>query len=293
MPRMHRMPAAEGGPAFCHAVPGVCRADPQEAVFVALEFKLEKFKGPLDLLLHLIEKNKVDIYDIPIAQITDQYMEYVSRMDEEDPDVMSEFLVMAATLLDIKCRMLLPKQKDEDGEEEDPRDELVQRLLEYKLCRQMSEELRVLSGDAQRSVYRGEKLPEEVKNYTPPVDYAQLLGDTTSDRLAVIFRDTMRRKRFRVDPVRAQFGRIEKEPVSLAAKALYIRAYLNQHRDTDFRALLEREESRDDLIAAFLVLLELMREGSIEARQEEAFGEIAIHVVRDIPAGMDMTEDFS
>ena len=91
-----------------------------------LEFKLEKFEGPLDLLLHLIDKNKVDIYDIPIADITDQYMEYVRQMEEEDMDVMSEFLVMAATLLDIKCRMLLPKEVNEEGEEEDPRAELVQ-----------------------------------------------------------------------------------------------------------------------------------------------------------------------
>ena len=90
-----------------------------------LEFKLEKFEGPLDLLLHLIDKNKVDIYDIPIADITDQYMEYVRQMEEEDMDVMSEFLVMAATLLDIKCRMLLPKEVNEEGEEEDPRAELV------------------------------------------------------------------------------------------------------------------------------------------------------------------------
>ena len=96
-----------------------------------LEFKLEKFEGPLDLLLHLIDKNKVDIYDIPIADITDQYMEYVRQMEEEDMDVMSEFLVMAATLLDIKCRMLLPKEVNEEGEEEDPRAELVQKLLEY------------------------------------------------------------------------------------------------------------------------------------------------------------------
>ena len=101
-----------------------------------LEFKLEKFEGPLDLLLHLIDKNKVDIYDIPIADITDQYMEYVRQMEEEDMDVMSEFLVMAATLLDIKCRMLLPKEVNEEGEE-DPRAELVQKLLEYKMYKYM------------------------------------------------------------------------------------------------------------------------------------------------------------
>ena len=98
-----------------------------------LSYKLEKFEGPLDLLLHLIEKNKVNIYDIPIAEITDQYMEYVRQMDEENLDVVSEFLVMAATLLDIKARMLLPKEVNEEGEEEDPRAELVQQLLEYKM----------------------------------------------------------------------------------------------------------------------------------------------------------------
>lgn len=102
-----------------------------------LSYKLEKFEGPLDLLLHLIEKNKVNIYDIPITEITDQYMEYVRKMDEEDLDVVSEFLVMAATLLDIKARMLLPKEKNEEGEEEDPRTELVERLLEYRKYKYM------------------------------------------------------------------------------------------------------------------------------------------------------------
>ena len=95
-------------------------------------YKLESFEGPLDLLLHLIEKNKVNIYDIPIAMITEQYLEYVKHMEEESLDVVSEFLVMAATLLDIKAKMLLPKEVNEEGEEEDPRSELVARLLEYK-----------------------------------------------------------------------------------------------------------------------------------------------------------------
>ena len=94
-----------------------------------ISYKLDKFEGPLDLLLHLIEKNKVSIYDIPIAEITDQYLEYVSHMEEESLDVISEFLVMAATLLDIKARMLLPREVNEEGEEEDPRAELAARLL--------------------------------------------------------------------------------------------------------------------------------------------------------------------
>ena len=100
---------------------------------MGIPVKLEVFEGPLDLLLHLIEKNKVDIYDIPIVEITNQYMEYIRQMQREDLNVMSEFLVMAATLLDIKCKMLLPKEVKEDGEEEDPRQELVEQLLQYTM----------------------------------------------------------------------------------------------------------------------------------------------------------------
>ena len=115
---------------------------------MALSVKLEVFEGPLDLLLHLIEKNKVDIYDIPIVVITAQYLEYIRQMQTQDMNVMSEFLVMAATLLDIKCRMLLPKEVNEEGEEEDPRAELVQRLLEYKMYKYMSYELKDRQVDA-------------------------------------------------------------------------------------------------------------------------------------------------
>mgnify|MGYP003048174203 FL=1 len=98
-----------------------------------LTVKLQVFEGPLDLLLHLLEKNKVNIYDIPIVEITNQYMEYIAEMKRNDLNVMSEFLVMAATLLDIKCKMLLPKEVNEEGEEEDPRQELVEQLLQYTM----------------------------------------------------------------------------------------------------------------------------------------------------------------
>ena len=89
---------------------------------MGIPVRLDVFEGPLDLLLHLIDKNKVDIYDIPIVEITDQYLEYIRYMKEQDMNVISEFLLMAATLIDIKCRMLLPREVDENGEEEDPRD---------------------------------------------------------------------------------------------------------------------------------------------------------------------------
>ena len=105
---------------------------------MGIPVKLEAFEGPLDLLLHLIDKNKVNIYDIPIVEITAQYMEYIHEMQRQDLNVMSEFLLMAATLLAIKSKMLLPKEINEEGEEEDPRQELVEQLLEYKLYKYMS-----------------------------------------------------------------------------------------------------------------------------------------------------------
>ena len=105
----------------------------------ALSLRLEKYEGPLDLLLRLIEKNKINIYDIPIAEITEQYMAYLSGMEREDLDQLSEFLLMAATLLDIKARMLLPREVDQEtGEEVDPRAELVNRLLEHKKYKLMA-----------------------------------------------------------------------------------------------------------------------------------------------------------
>lgn len=108
-------------------------------------YKLEKlnFDGPLDLLLQLLEKNKVDIYDIPIVEITRQYLDYVRDMETADLELISDFLVMATTLLDIKARMLLPKEETEEQEEPDPREELVKRLLEYKRYKYISAELRV------------------------------------------------------------------------------------------------------------------------------------------------------
>ena len=127
---------------------------------MGIPVKLQVFEGPLDLLLHLIDKNKIDIYDIPIVEITNQYLDYIREMQRQDLNVMSEFMVMAATLIDIKCRMLLPKEVNEEGEEEDPRDELVQRLLEYKMYKYMSYELRDRMAQASRSVYRPQFHPQ-------------------------------------------------------------------------------------------------------------------------------------
>ena len=156
---------------------------------MGISVKLEVFEGPLDLLLHLIDKNKVDIYDIPIVEITNQYMEYIQEMQKQDLNIMSEFLLMAATLLDIKCRMLLPAEVNEEGEEEDPRQELVEQLLQYKMYKYMSYELRDRQLDGERLMFKAETLPDEVKAYQEPVNLDELLEGLTLTKLNEVFQD--------------------------------------------------------------------------------------------------------
>lgn len=242
----------------------------------SLKVKLEAFEGPLDLLLHLIEKNKVDIYDIPIVEITDQYLQYIKEMESEDMNIMSEFLVMAATLLDIKCRMLLPKQVDEEGEEEDPRTELVEQLLQYKLYKYMSYELKDLQMDAGYNLYKEATLPKEVADYRPPIDYGELIGDMTLNKLHDVFKGIVRRQEDRIDPIRNQFGKIEKDEVNLDEKQRYIEQYLYDHGEADFKGLLEKGHSKMEIIVTFLVILELMKIGKISVRQENTFEPIYI-----------------
>ncbi|MBO4976451.1 MAG: segregation/condensation protein A [Lachnospiraceae bacterium] len=243
---------------------------------MAIPVKLEVFEGPLDLLLHLIDKNKVDIYDIPIVEITEQYLEYIKQMESRDMNVMSEFLVMAATLVDIKCRMLLPKEVNEEGEEEDPRAELVQKLLEYKMYKYMSLELKDRQVDAARNLYREQKLPKEVASYRQPVNYEELLGDMTLGKLQAIFNSIIKRQEEKIDPIRSQYGNIEKDEVDMDEKTLYIEAYAREHKVFSFRKLLEKQASKMEVIVTFLVILEMMKTGSITIAQDNIFDDIII-----------------
>ena len=243
---------------------------------MGIPVKLEVFEGPLDLLLHLIEKNKVDIYDIPIVEITNQYMEYIRGMQHEDLNVMSEFLVMAATLLDIKCRMLLPKEVTEEGEEEDPRQELVEQLLQYKMYKYMAFELKDRELDSGQVMYKSPDIPEEILEYAEPVDLDQLLGDLTMAKLGEVFREIMKRQAEKIDPVRSKFGKIEKEEVSLSDKFVYVHEYMRQHKRFSFRQLLLEQKSKMHIVVTFLAILEMMKLGEIHVEQENTCGEIMI-----------------
>ena len=243
---------------------------------MSLEVKLQVFEGPLDLLMHLIDKNKIDIYDIPIVTITEQYMEYINAMQRDDMEVTSEFLVMAATLIDIKCKMLLPKEVNEDGEEEDPRAELVEKLLEYKMYKFMADELKDRQQEADMQWFRSRNIPKEVSEYEAPIDFSDLIGDATLSKLNSIFQELLKRQEDKVDPIRSRFGNIEKEEIDMDAKTLYIKAYIREHDRFSFRQLLEKQHSKTEIIVTFLVMLEEMKLGEIEIEQDETFGDIII-----------------
>lgn len=233
-----------------------------------ISFKLEAFEGPLDLLLHLIEKNKVDIYDIPISLITDQYLEYLSEMEKQDLEVTSEFLVMAATLLDIKAKMLIPKQVDPEANEEDPRAELVEQLLEYKMYKYMSYELKDKAIIASRAIYKEESIPEEVKAYEAPIDLDKFIGDVTLAKLKAIFDDVMQRSSEKVNEQAMKYGRVRREPINIPGKIAEIRAVIAENESFSFRTLIEKQPTKLNVIATFLAVLELMKTGELIADQE-------------------------
>ncbi|MBR1390613.1 MAG: segregation/condensation protein A [Lachnospiraceae bacterium] len=238
--------------------------------------KLQVFEGPLDLLLHLLDKNKVNIYDIPIVEITNQYLEYIREMKRQDLNVVSEFLVMAATLIDIKSRMLLPVEESDEEEQEDPRAELVEQLLEYKMYKCISYELKDRQMDAMRVMFKEPTIPEEVSTYEEPVNLDELVADLTLSKLNDIFKSIMRKQENKIDPIRSKFGRIEKEEVSLSDKMEYLERYAIEHPHFSFRSLLEAQCSKMNIIVTFLAVLELMKVGKIYIYQDKIFDDIRI-----------------
>lgn len=249
---------------------------------MGIAYKLQVFEGPLDLLLHLIEKNKVDIYDIPIVTITEQYLEYVEQMQEQDMDIMSEFLVMAGTLLQIKSKMLLPKEEVQEEEEEDPRAELVRRLLEYKMYKYAALELKDMELSASHNLYKRPTIPKEVSAYKEEIDPATLVGNMTLNKLNEIFQSIMRKQVDKIDPIRSKFGTIEKEEINIEDRMIQIREEVCGLKGINFRTLLESQPTRMNIIITFMSILELMKIGAITIRQEEAFGDIVIDSLDEI-----------
>ncbi len=244
-----------------------------------LAVKIDVFEGPLDLLLHLIDKNKVEITDIPIAMITDQYLEHIEQMEQNRMEVMSEFIEMAATLISIKTRMLLPQRKDENDELIDPRQELMEQLLEYKKYKLMADELRTRQQDAGHVYFKASTIPDEVAAYVPQADPDELLKDVDFSKLYAIFQQMMRKNKDKIDPIRSRFGTIKRESFTVHDKMKEIDLMRQQMKQVSFRKLLKETASKSEMIATFLAILELMKVSKIKVVQRDVFHEIDIEFI--------------
>lgn len=243
---------------------------------MALVLKLEAFEGPLDLLLHLIDKNRLNIYDIPIADVTEQYLEHLQALEGERMEAMSEFIEMAATLLRIKSEMLLPKPETESGEGEDPRQELVEKLLEYKKFKLISKRLKAFQEDAGRSVFKAPSIPEEILNFIPQADPEALLADLDFNRLYRVFRSVMKRQVDKVDKVRSGFGEIKRSNATIQDKADELLALGQPGGRYSFAELIRSQRGKIEKIVMFLAVLELMKAGTVRIIQEAVYDDITI-----------------
>ncbi|UCD35871.1 MAG: segregation/condensation protein A [Nitrospiraceae bacterium] len=234
----------------------------------ALHFKLTVFEGPLDLLLHLIKESKIDIYDIPIVDITQQYLGYIALLKELDLEIAGEFLVMAATLIHIKSKMLLPPDEEDKQEAvEDPRAELVQRLLEYQAYKESSQHLRkreeLWKNIFRRSAPDTEDMPHDQFGAEP------ILVEATVFDLISSFRKLLAK-------APPQVLEITRETLTVADKINFIVGRLEEQDGVKFEALFEEGHSRMTLIVTFLALLEIIRLGLARLYQEKDFGSIWI-----------------
>jgi segregation and condensation protein A len=247
----------------------------KSALHDACTIKLENFEGPFDLLFFLIEKNKIDIYDIPILEITDQYMDYLFAMQELDLEIASEFLVMAATLLHIKSKLLLPSRRDEETEEIDPREQLILNLVEYKKAKDFAAVLNEHQGDWSRIFY---KLPEVL----PEAAYEVVL-EVSQSLLMECYQKTMQNYNDRQDDVSRKMNRIlQHEKVSLKLKIKELLGWLKQNVRLCFSKIYNlKEMSRLEVATGFLAVLEIAKSGKATIRQENLFGEIYMQVKKE------------
>jgi len=244
---------------------------------MSIDIQLSAFEGPLDLLLHLIAKEEIDIYNIPIISITTQYMAYIDGMKTYDLDMTSEFTVMAATLIEIKSKMLLPERDFESNEldrwNKDPRVELIKRLVEYKKFKEAATELKEREGIIGEIVFKEQ---EEISNYLVNAeDYNN--AETLDETLLLEAVRRLIQKMNRFDEVRQTFfNRIKRDQFTVDDKLELIENRLKIDEFVVFTDLFEGNTSKEEVIVTFLAILELLKQNKINVRQSELFDEIVI-----------------
>jgi segregation and condensation protein A len=243
-----------------------------------INVKIESYEGPLELLYELVEKNKFDIYDIPVSLLADQYLEAIGGMADRDMNSMSEFILMGAHLLEIKSRMLLPKAKP-DGEDIDPRFELAERLAEYRRFKQAAITLRELGEYGGLEYYKSaESEMAEFAAVDAPTAIQAALQGITVGQIYKAFLETLARRELTADKVRGGFGSIQRDAYTVTEKVVWLSKLVKERKVVRFAELFDGAADKAEIIVTFLALLELMRQNILHAAQETEFGEIIITI---------------
>ncbi|SFF62577.1 condensin subunit ScpA [Halobacillus alkaliphilus] len=244
------------------------------------QVKVDGFEGPLDLLLHLVNRYEIDIYDIPVSKITDQYMNYIHTMRELELDLASEYLVMAASLLAIKSQMLLPnpilEEVDEEGLEEDPREDLMRKLIEYRKYKQAAEGLKEKEVEANRIYTRPPMRQEDVQEEAPAIKQGEAsIYDMIHAMSKMLSRSNANEQ--------VQETKIKRDEVPIQMRMEEILTQVDlQEGGTSFYQLFKKR-SRPHIVVTFMAILELMKSNDIVCVQQQHFEELIVFKMEDAP----------
>lgn len=233
------------------------------------EVTLDQFSGPLDLLLHLIKESKVDILDIKIEEIATQYLNFIHHMEELNLNIASEYLVMASELIEMKSRLLLPRNKEEVEEEEDPKELLVRRLLEYEQYKKMTESFKTLEAIRQE-IYT--KTPESLKEYV--TEDTTISIDVTLDDMMAAFQKFLERK----EASKPLSTKVTKKEITVEERRTSIRHILREKKKIEFTELFD-VFTKEYIVVTFLAILEMARKGELAIKQERSFDKIICEVI--------------
>ena len=241
---------------------------------MSYKVKLEAFEGPFDLLVYLIEHNKMSIYDIRVSEITTQYIEYIEEAQAHDINVAQEFMVLAAELIEIKSLMLLPNEviDEETGELEDPRKKLVARIVEYKQFKEMAA---FLEDQAEITSHIHTKPQEDLEQYTGETEEI-LRGDM--DSFARAFLNFITRKQ-RIEAMHRTYERIERAKMSMESKIGQLVGLFRHKKEVRFSEMVREDDTPFNRVITFMSVLELLRQHSVTAEQKKVYGDITVKKV--------------
>ena len=242
---------------------------------LSYSIKIQNFEGPLDLLFHLIEKNKMDIYDIQITDIADQYMEYLNTMEELDLEIASEFLVMASTLLLLKSKLLLPEANKTGEDQEELKDDIVSRLLEYKRYKEFTVDLKDQEGYYSQIFYK----PHEILKILPEKIVNKLYS---SDMIPAIYKEICERNMRKINPNRTNIEELLiREKVTIRSKIKEVIKTLIEKTKFMFSELFDiNKNSKLEVAIGFMAILELAKVKRVKLEQKKPFGEITVNKVK-------------